>query len=386
MDFKELSQTDFEPEKKQPKKEASVVANNLETPEQKQAPAYLDFTDDEKIEVIRKITEHFSSQGIEGRQIDFPVEQEEIECWVNEYAQHFETKRLTEVALNDSELAPNLIKKIANRKNYDQLGQILQFYKGKPMFEYCVRSIESSLEGDEMQDNVLMALSEAMAKTEERQEPTKIAEHKVNMKKEKKTARPLAEYQRLLRISDEELQALSGKELLLVGGGFSPIKGELKKRGVECIVTNIDPIAESDSEIADKVIQDDFYRAEIDEDGFDEVMALHSLPTYAFTPEQAKDFYSSSILSLKQGGILRVAPIKKFNDAFTPAMRLSRKPVNNASAEFVESLKDRPDLFVLTEFTIEHKGAFGRKTEMPGVKIEVIGDKYQVKEFLEFNK
>ncbi|MEA1962861.1 MAG: hypothetical protein U9M94_01325 [Patescibacteria group bacterium] len=387
MDLEKLPQEDIVSEKEEPSED---VPAEVEIPagSQEKLHAYLDFSDSEKAEVIRRITERFSSQGhdVEGKQIDFPKGQEEIESWVNGYAQHFETKRLTEAALKNSEFAPNLTKEITNRKEYAHLEQILQHYKGKPMFEYCVRKIESSLKGDEMQNSILMALSEAMAKTEERQESTKIAEHELDMKKEKKTARPLAEYQRLLKISDDELQALSGKELLLVGGGFSPIKGELDKRGIDCTVTNIDPIAESDPEIADDVRKGDFYETEIAENRFDEIMGLHSLPTYAFTPEQVKNFYSRSILSLKQGGTLRVTPVEKFSDAFTPSMRLSRKPVNNASAEFVASLKERPDLFTLTGFTIEHKGALGKKTEMPGVKIEIVGDKDQVKEYLESKK
>ena len=385
MDFEKQPQEDFFLEKEKTAKEASIDTKMSETLRE-ESPTYLDFSDDEKAEVIRKITEHFFSQGydVEGNQINFLAEQEEIESWVNGYAQHFETKRLVEVALKNSEFVPNLIREIANRKEFSQLKQILQHYKGKSMFEYCVREIESSLKDDKMQNSVLMALSEIM--TEERQEPTSIAEHEADMKKEKKTARPLSAYQRLLKISDEELQALSGKELLLVGGGFSPIKNELRKKGVECTITNIDPIVESDPEIADNVIKGNFYDVEMDEYKFDEVMALHSLPTYAFTPDQAKDFYSRSILSLKQGGVLRVMPIEKFSDAFTPAMRLSRKPVNNSSVEFVASLKDRPDLFTLTEFTIEHKGALGQKTEMPGVKIEIIGNKEEVKEFLRLKK
>lgn len=387
MDFEKPPQKDVVSEKEKPTGGSPADAKIPEIL-QEESHAYLDFSNNEKAELIRKITEDLSSQGhdVEGKQIDFPTEQEEIENLINYYAQHFETKRLVEVALNNSEFAPNLTREIANRKNFSQLEQILQHYKGKPMFEYCVREIESSLKDDEIQDSVLMALSEAIAKTEKQQEATRIIEHGIDMKKEKKTARPLSEYQRLLRISNEELQTLSGKELLLVGGGFSPIKGELQKKGIDCAVTNIDPIAESDPDIADNVIKGDFYETEIDENRFDDVVALHSLPTYAFTPDQVRDFYNRSILSLKQGGVLRVTPVEKFSDSFTPAMRLSRKPVNNASAEFVTGLRNRPDLFHLTEFTIEHKGALGKKTEMPGVKIEIIGDKEQIREFLKIKK
>lgn len=358
---------------------------NINLPEREKPAPYLELTDEERAEVIKKIIDDFKTQGhdVENKQIDFPTDKAEIENWVNEFSKHFAANRLTEVALTNSEYAPKLTRELTDRKEYSQLEKVLQHYKGKPMFEYCVQQIESGLSGDALRDVMLMALSEALAKTEEKQEPKTIAEHETDMKKDKKTARPLNEYQRLLKISDQELKTLSGKELLLVGGGFSPIKSELKTNGIECTVTNIDPIAEPNKEIADNAIKGDFFETNLEENKYDEIMALHSLPTYAFTPEQTEDFYKRSISSLKQGGVLRVTPIYKFSDSFTPSMRLSRQPVNNASREFVEKLKGRPDLFSVAEFTIEHKTALGKKTEMPGAKIEIIGDKDKIKEFFE---
>ncbi len=152
MDFEKPPQKDIVSENKK-STEKMPIAIKTSPSSQEESPAYLDFSDDEKTEIISKITEHFSSQGhdVEGKQIDFPAEREEIESWVNGYAQHFEVKRLVEVALNSSEFAPNLTREIANRRDYVQLEQILQRYKGKPTFEYCVREIESSLKGDEMQ-------------------------------------------------------------------------------------------------------------------------------------------------------------------------------------------------------------------------------------------
>lgn len=384
MDFEKPLQINTNQEKLGFKIE-KLNRSNIEL-EQEKVNLYLNFADGEKNEVVKKIVDDFLAQGheIEGKQIDFPADKEEIENWIYEYPQYFITKRLAEVALENSEYAPKLTKELTDRKEYSQLEQILQQYKGREsMFENCVREIESSLKDDELRDNILMALSHAVAKTEKRQEPQRIVGHEVAMRAEKKTARSLDEYKKLLQISDEELNALQGKELLLVGGGLSPIKSELKKEGIECVITNIDPIAESDEQIADNIIKGDFFDTTLGESKYHEIFALHSLPTYAFTPEQAKDFYRRSILSLEQNGVLRVMPIDKFSDSFTPAMRLSRKPVNNASVEFVERFKKRQDLFLVTEFVIEYKGALGKKTKMPGAKIEVIGSKDKIKDFLE---
>lgn len=352
-------------------------------PHEAQTP-YLNFPDDEKREIIHNITKFISSQGhkIEGKQIYFPIGPEGIEEWIHCYPQQFKTKRLEEIALNNSEFALSMIREITKRKDYVVLGKILRHYQEKPIFEFGVREIESSLKDDKMHNHILMALSEAMEANEKGHKPSKIADHEVAMKTEKKTARPLSEYQRLLKISDEELKTLSGKELLLIGGGFSPIKKELHEKGIHCTVTNIDPISKSNPAIADTVIKKDFYEIDIGEQKFHEIMALHSLPTYAFTPQQVEDFYTRSILSLKKDGILRITPTEKCSDAFTPAMRLSRKPVNNASSEFISKLRKRPDLFSLTEFSIDHEGVFGKTTKMPGITIKVIGTREEVENFI----
>jgi len=62
-------------EKEDPKQKVLKDTLNLETLKQKQAPTYLDFTDQEKTKVIKKITDFFTSQGhdVEGKQINFPT-------------------------------------------------------------------------------------------------------------------------------------------------------------------------------------------------------------------------------------------------------------------------------------------------------------------------
>lgn len=351
---------------------------------------YSAFTREENEEVIRNLTEYYSGQGVDlgDKEINFPTEAEEIEDFVFEQMKHLPDKYLIVVAKNNSEFAPKLTRELADRKKFSELEQVLTAYgeQNPTTFEACVSEIEFSLKNNELRDTILMALSAAMEKTTKGKEPKRIAEHEDGMKERKKTARPLSEYQRLLQMNDGEIQNLDGKNLLLVGGGLSPIKGDLAAKNVDCSVTNIDPIAEPNPENADRVVKGDFFETPLAEDEYDEIIALHSLPTYAFTPEQVRDFYDRSISTLKPNGVLRVTPVDGFSDSFTPSMRLSRKPVNNASVEYIKRLEARPDLFVVKEFTIKQKGAMGQERKLPGVKIEVVGGKEQIKAFLKSKK
>jgi len=380
----ELPPTDIDSEKSIPKQEETAVPVAT-SPATDEGRPYLSFDEEEKDKILRDISAVYAARGhdVNNNPISFPEGEEEIEDFISGHRRYFTTERLVEVALNNSEYAPKLVSEIARRRDFGQLERVLHHYKkDTPRFEFCVKQIESALQDNELGNNILMALSASLAKAEAQKEPETIAEHKEAMKKEKATARPLKEYQRLLKISDEELKVLSDQELLLIGGGFSPIKAELTQAGIGCKITNIDPIVEPDPRIADEFIKRDFFGVVLEENKYTTEIALHSLPTYAFSPQQVTEFYSRSILSLKQGGLLHVMPVNGFADYFTPAMRLSRKPVNDASVKFVQRLKQRPDLFAVTEFTVEAKDYFGRKTQRPGVKIGLVGDRDQVREFL----
>ena len=53
---------------------------------------------------------------------------------------------------------------------------------------------------------------------------------------------PIECYVHDLRISKQEFYNLSGKSVLLIGGGKSPIKKGLDENGIQnCTVTNIEP-------------------------------------------------------------------------------------------------------------------------------------------------
>ena len=387
MDFEKPPPKDTDQEKIEPNEEASGPDTNLPKPEQVQP--YSDLTDDEKSRVTQEVIADLASHGqkIEDGQITFPTEKAKIESWVHEYSQHFESKRIVEVALNNPESAPKLTRELADRKEYSQLEQILQRYKGDPRFKYCVEEIEASLKGDEMQDTILMALSEAMTESEEEQRVAfeKFSEHMLN--KPEKAARNLSTYFKLLKIDDEQAkELLDKKSLLLIGGGTAPIKDEFSGRGIDCEVTNIEPLLTEDAEgSSDHPIPENFYDVDLENmGGHDEIWsANNSLPTYAFNPEQVRTFYQKAIGNVNQGGYLRIVPVSGFSDAITPAMRLNRIPTSNESTRITELAKQRPDLFEIEDFkTPEVKSYFGKKKRMKGVNIKVVGEKEEIDTFL----
>jgi hypothetical protein len=317
---------------------------------------------------------------------------EAIEDFISSNPQYFRADRLAQIAVSNPEIALRYVKSkpdkdyqdiigvLAERKEIAQLAIVLGQYKqNEARFENTVKRIEAILSGSD-----LMKLSNTMKADEGLEE--RIVDHEDAMKKEKHTTRPLEEYKKNLRISQQSLEQLNNEQLLLIGGGFSPIKKALSEKEIECTVTNIDPIAKGDSSGADITIAKDFFETSVEEGKYKEIWALHSLPTYAFNPEQVRDFYSKSLLTLRENGILRVTPVDKFGDSFGPSMRLSRKPVNEASVEFINRLGQRPDLFELAHFSVEKQknkmSPGGKKSEMTGVTIKIIGDKNQVEEFL----
>ena len=164
----------------------------------------------------------------------------------------------------------------------------------------------------------------------------KIWEKMKTFTKETTTDRPLSLYAAGFSLTMDDIKGLSGKTLLLVGGGKSPIKHELKKLGIDCKVVNIDPYTEGhDKKNADVLIENNFFNTEF-KDKFDEVWALYSLPAYAESNEQELLFYTKAVAALAPNGVLRVAgfghkrdevgidyktipgvpPLEKFNDEF----------------------------------------------------------------------
>jgi hypothetical protein len=279
------------------------------------------------------------------------------------------TEAIALAAIANAELAPALIEQIALRQDIAQLSVVLQHYAEHPTFEYCVSRIESTLP-TEVGDGVLMKLAVDLDSSES----GGITNFTEKMRAEKRTDRSLADYQHLLQLDEENLQHLHNRELLLIGGGESPVKSELTQKGIDCHVVNIDPMAAHDPHNADEIVATDFLHAPQQPQRFAEAWALHSLPTYAFHPDQVVDFYAQAVGSVQTGGTLRVMPIDGFSDAFSPSMRLTRRPVSNASLHTIERMAARTDLFQIEGFTRTHRGPLGQKTEMHGVEIRIIGD------------
>ena len=269
-------------------------------------------------------------------------------------------KKVAATAMENGEYAPGLIANLAQREEYQRVIEILQEYAGKPTFGYCVQKLEAVLPGD-----VLMGFAASFQNGQQKQS---IAGYSKEMRAYKKMTRQFNEYPKLLHITGEDLQSLQNGQLLVIGGGFSPIKKGLKDQQINCQVTNIDPLVDqTNPDNADRLVMADFLKW-TPEKKYQEIWALQSLPTYAFYPQQVREFYSKALGALKTGGVLRIAPTEGFANAFTPAMRLTRKAVSEASKNYIQALRAKPDLFEVETF----EQIDGKKT-VKGAAIKVIG-------------
>lgn len=185
--------------------------------------------------------------------------------------------------------------------------------------------------------------------------------------------RTLPMYEHLLKFHTKKLE---GKNILLVGGGKSPIKEGLTEANVNAHVTNIDKFfPEPDPLNEDLKIGKDFYNPEVNQylqpNTYDEIWAYYSLPQYADAKEEVKALYQKSIGALRTGGTLRVfptqmtvkqnRPIRKGEATDYPAylwlglndtQTLSRPYLFQQSEKIMNRLKKRPDLFQLEEFSV----------------------------------
>jgi hypothetical protein len=125
--------------------------------------------------------------------------------------------------------------------------------------------------------------------------------------------RPLTEYLQYLNIQMGELKPLSNKQILLIGGGMSPIRSWLEAVKVNAVVTNLDFFYDADESVAHNHICEDFYKWEAPIDFYNEIWALHSLPLYSLSCIEVEIFFAKSLLMLAPGGNLRVFPINDGN-------------------------------------------------------------------------
>jgi len=125
--------------------------------------------------------------------------------------------------------------------------------------------------------------------------------------------RPLTEYLQYLNIQSGELKPLSNKQILLIGGGMSPVRSWLEEVKINAVVTNLDFYFDADEAVAHNHISEDFYNWEAPQDFYNEIWALHSLPLYSLSNIEVEIFFAKSLLMLAPGGNLRVFPINDGN-------------------------------------------------------------------------
>jgi hypothetical protein len=102
---------------------------------------------------------------------------------------------------------------------------------------------------------------------------------------------------------------LNDKNILLIGGGVSPVLRELEQKGMHPkSVTNIDPYCAESPDPRQNHIKEDFMTHDIGRDKYDEIWALYSLPYYVDNVNQVEPFYAKSLLALTPNGKLRVYP------------------------------------------------------------------------------
>ena len=295
-----------------------------------------------------------------------------------------EDKEILDVTLRESEYAPSLTKVLAQRGNLNALNRIHLHYSSKPLYPHVVSAIENGLSTNEKKEGILMQLSRTLKEKEGEMDIVRFSRHMAN--RSEGAARKLSTYLSYLGISDNGAsKLLHQKKLLLIGGGIGPIKRELLERNINCRVTNVDPMlsgGEKGIDNADVCYDKNFFDLDLREE-YDEVWsANNSLPTYALTPKQVRDFYRKSLALTTTGGTLRVLPTHGFCDAITPSMRLSRVPVNNESIRCLDEIAES-ELFEVTRFqTPILKSFFGNQKRMEGASIYIGEVKDKVARFL----
>jgi len=125
--------------------------------------------------------------------------------------------------------------------------------------------------------------------------------------------RPLTEYLQYLNIQMGELRPLSNKQILLIGGGMSPVRSWLEAVNINSVVTNLDFYYDADETVSHNHINEDFYNWAAPVDFYNEIWALHSLPLYSLSCIEVELFFAKSLLMLAPGGNLRVFPINDGN-------------------------------------------------------------------------
>lgn len=202
-----------------------------------------------------------------------------------------------------------------------------------------------------------------------------------------RTARPLDDYITYLDIQNEETSWHS--QILVIGGGNSPISSQLKEQGCSIPIVNIDPIfKEEKSANEDKKYPWNFFDPKtkdlLQNEKFDEAWALYSLPMYALSAREVVDFYHYSFTGLRSRGILRVFPCHdgSYHDFGDAANLLGSEDRMRAAKQIIGLMQERPDLFEVVMYTKRVKSFFSRSGFLiEGTKIQLLGAPQDVDDF-----
>lgn len=232
----------------------------------------------------------------------------------------------------NSEQTPEFVSELAKRRDIEAITEIFIAYQNEPNFLELIKRIGG------LTDTEIESIANKL------NGPT---DKVPNYEQEKlKVARGLEEYCDSFDIGKEQLKnKLDGKRILLIGGGASPLKKELEKMGCECHVTNIDINSYENPKLtADTTIVGNFLDHDFGEEQFDEVWALHSLPTYARNGDEVDNFYRKSIQLLIQQGTLRVSPYTGFVNRLSPQEMVRSIVINRRSERTIENLNQGQDI------------------------------------------
>lgn len=206
--------------------------------------------------------------------------------------------------------------------------------------------------------------------------------------KETRTDRPLDDYVKYLDMYNDDVKDWQS-QILVVGGGDSPLASQLTERGITVPIINIDPSFPDRKPLNESKkypwnFLDSKTTALLRQQKFDEAWALYSLPMYALSANDITQFYHQALTGLKPNGILRVFPYNHFSrpDFDDGATILSRRNIHDKAEQIVEVMKTRPDLFDVSVYSKKVKNFFHRSGfPVSGVKIRVLTQPEQIDSF-----
>jgi hypothetical protein len=206
-----------------------------------------------------------------------------------------------------------------------------------------------------------------------------------------KTNRGLANYAKYLDISNDDFFNLEkNAQIMVIGGGKSPLQSQIDQYRRDISIVNIDPVYnELNSKNEKEKVGCNFYDNKISDminskRNFNEIWSCYALPIYASSPREVKDFYHRSVLSLKKGGVLRVFPIRvaatiDFGDG---ARVLNKSPLKGSLRNIIDMMADRRDLFQIDFHETEIGTPVGYKRRpCEGATITLVGNTPDINKF-----